>query len=56
MVIKKVNQDQRNVRSLLIQRRWYDLFLDLLCSNPPRLDLGSAGSGLEDSFPFKSQF
>jgi hypothetical protein len=52
--VKKANSNLMNIRSLLVQRRWYDLFLDPLCSNPPRLNLGSGGSGLEDSFP--SQF
>jgi hypothetical protein len=36
-----MNLDLMNVQSLLVQRRWYDLFLDPLCSNPPHLNLGS---------------
>jgi hypothetical protein len=52
--VKKANSNLMNIRSLLVQRRWYDLFLDPLCSKPPHLNLGSGGSGLEDSFP--SQF
>jgi hypothetical protein len=41
---------------LLVQRRWSDLFLDLPGRNPPRLDLGSRGNGLRNSFPFGSRF
>jgi hypothetical protein len=52
----KESRTIRQGQSLSIHRRWYDLFLDPLCSNPPRLNLGLGGSGLEDSFPFKSRF
>jgi hypothetical protein len=45
-----------NVQSLLVQRRWYDLFLDPLCSNPPRLNLGLGAVAWRTHFRLRADF
>jgi hypothetical protein len=46
-----IHHGRSNKYTLVVQRMWYNLFLDPLCSNTPRLNLGSGVSGFEDSFP-----
>jgi hypothetical protein len=48
--VQKTNPDLMNVRSLLVQIRWYDLFLDPLCSNPPHLNLGLGAAAWRTHF------
>jgi hypothetical protein len=45
-----------NVQGLLVQRRWYDLFLDPLCSNPPHLNLGSGAAVWTTHFCLRADF
>jgi hypothetical protein len=45
-----------NVQSLLVQRRWSDLFLDLPSSNPPHLDLGLGAAAWGTHFRLEANF
>jgi hypothetical protein len=45
-----------NVQGLLVQRRWYDLFLDPLCSNPPHLYLGLGAAVWRTLFYLRANF